>query len=156
MRLAANYSTRNVDHAGQLNESWLLISRALTAAPAPDPARLRRIEELADSTTTAAPDVGAAWRVLGIACFRTGELDRAISALDKSMAAETRLPSYDLYFLALCHNRLGRPDEALRCFVEGRNLVAKQAPHHLQLALLQAEVEAQIGAAPAKLELKQR
>jgi tetratricopeptide (TPR) repeat protein len=152
MRLAANYKTSNADHAGQLNESWLLIGRALAARPLSDPALLRQIDELATTFTEPSSNFGSAWRALGIARFRAGDLDGAIVALEKSRASQTTLPPYDLYFLALCHARLGSPDNALRFFHEGRDLAVKQALTHQQLGILKTEVEAEIGASEGSSE----
>ncbi len=93
------------------NLAWLLLAGPPELrAPAEALRHAYRAAELADR-----PRVYD--NTLGVALYRNGEYARAIPALERSLAAgggET--DAYDLYFLAMCHAKLGDKALAKECF----------------------------------------
>jgi serine/threonine protein kinase/WD40 repeat protein len=54
---------------------------------------------------------------LGVALYRNRQLDDAVTALEKSLeASRGRADAFDLFFLAMCHHRLGAPAKAKSCY----------------------------------------
>jgi WD40 repeat protein/Flp pilus assembly protein TadD len=77
---------------------------------------------------------------LGLAWFRAGGLNEARGALEKSVAYQTEATAWDLYVLAMIHQRQGKAEEARRCYERGN---AWQRRHKQELVGEQpAEVEA--------------
>src|SRR5262249_22623133 len=52
------------------------------------------------------------WNTLGVAEYRNGNMDAAIDALNRSMSVREGGDSYDWYFLAMSHCKLGNSDLA--------------------------------------------
>jgi tetratricopeptide (TPR) repeat protein len=56
------------------------------------------------------------YNTLGIAYYRAGRYQDALAALEKCLANNAgQTDGQDLYFLAMCHHRLGAPDKAKDC-----------------------------------------
>jgi len=58
------------------------------------------------------PTDGNAWNTLGVAYYRAGELEEAKNALYRSMELRNEGDSFDWFFLALIHFKLGHKDRA--------------------------------------------
>jgi tetratricopeptide (TPR) repeat protein len=89
------------------NSAWLL-------ATCPE-AKLRGPEEAVRHARRAlelAPNDGATWNTLGVAYFRLGDWDEALSALYRSMELRNEGDSEDWFFLAMIHWRMGRKERA--------------------------------------------
>jgi tetratricopeptide (TPR) repeat protein len=116
-----------------------------------DPANTRRLakfcDELARMCVTVpdefrSPDEGIAaaeravklrpgewgyYNTLGIAYYRAGRYQDAIGALEKCLANNARqTDGQDLYFLAMCHHRLGDSERARQCYDRARTWHDKQ------------------------------
>jgi tetratricopeptide (TPR) repeat protein len=56
---------------------------------------------------------------LGVAHYRLGHYDQAVVALERSLReSKGKRAAYQLYFLAMCHARLGDAAKAKECFDE--------------------------------------
>ncbi|MGD9497990.1 MAG: tetratricopeptide repeat protein [Armatimonadota bacterium] len=75
------------------------------------PAAIRLLE----SVTAAAPDNEAAWYYLGVARFRTGELEGALEALQQTEELRPGRPGVSLY-IGQIYEQLGAYDEAVRAY----------------------------------------
>jgi Flp pilus assembly protein TadD len=93
---------------------------------------------------------------LGIADFRTGRYADAITALEKSLTgAAARLTTIDLYFLAMCHHRLGEAARARERFEQARvrheQHAGRLSPDEVEeLKRFRAEATAVLGRPPSE------
>src|SRR5262249_23555897 len=95
----------------------LLNDRAWELATGPaeqrDPARALRLAQQAVEQEKSALHLNT----LGVALYRNGRYREAKVALQKSLElSKGETAAFDLYFLAMCHARLGEREEARRCF----------------------------------------
>ena len=112
-QLRENYArelVRNPDDARSRNSlAWLLSSRPDTSL-----IDVTRAVELAREAVKLAPEVGSFWNTLGVASYRAGQWDSALSALDRSMRLRSGGDAYDWLFLAMACHRQGRYEDARR------------------------------------------
>jgi Tfp pilus assembly protein PilF len=83
----------------------------------PDPALWNptRALELAEKTTQQQPEGALAWELMGIACYRTGDFNGALSALDRSLRLHGSGGRHRL-FMAMAHSQLGNQADAYRFY----------------------------------------
>jgi tetratricopeptide (TPR) repeat protein len=86
---------------------------ALATSPRPLEAdRASEAVELARRAVGDAAQVGLYWNTLGVALYRQGRWPDAIAALERSMNHRAGGDSFDWFFLAMTHWRLGQPEQA--------------------------------------------
>jgi tetratricopeptide (TPR) repeat protein len=131
---------------GLNDRAWQL----LTGPPAErDP---RRALELSRKAVEVEPGEPMYLNTLGVALYRNGRWTEAMAALEKSLAAgKGKWDAFDLFFLAMCHARVGDPARAKDCFDRAVKWVEKKqkdlAPQHVEeLKAFRAEAEAELRA----------
>jgi tetratricopeptide (TPR) repeat protein len=137
---------------------------AWTLASCPDPKLCDplRAVELAKKAAEAEPKVANYWNTLGVAQYRAGQWQAAIESLEKSIelvAGEdiqggAAGESWNAFFLAMAHQRLGHRDEARQCYDQAVEWMEKYEPNHMELLRFRAEAAELLGIAelqsPAK------
>ncbi len=90
---------------------WELVS-------GPEPQRdYERAMALARRAVELVPDNAMYLNALGVALYRTGQFEKAIATLERSLTAgHIRIDGMDLFFLAMAHHRLGHRAEARAAF----------------------------------------
>jgi tetratricopeptide (TPR) repeat protein len=143
-RAALDFDPKRVPALNNL--AWLL-------ATCPD-ARLRdpaRAVELATRATELAPQYAYLWNTRGVALYRAGEWEAAKVALDRSMALyagrheRDTLESFNTFFLAMSHARLGNGAEARRWYDRGDRWTELYRPADLELRRFRAEATEVVG-----------
>jgi serine/threonine protein kinase/Flp pilus assembly protein TadD len=96
--------------------------------------------KLAEDVVKAAPKYGANWRSLGAARYRTGDSKGAIAALQKSMKlANGYDESFNTFFLAMAHWRLGDKKQARQWYDQGVAWMKQNLPYDEELCRFQVE-----------------
>jgi hypothetical protein len=91
--------------------SWMLIAREESDR---DPTRAL---PLARRAVALAPDNDLYLNTLGLALYRAGQYEEAISVLERSLGNHNNLSTpYDLFFLTFCHAKRGDAGRARACF----------------------------------------
>jgi tetratricopeptide (TPR) repeat protein len=90
----------------------------------------------------------------GVAMYRMGRFAEAVRFLEKGLELRQRPDPFDLFFLAMCHARLGQRDQALACFEHATNMAQAEpniAKNLLaELKAFRAEAEQSLGVVSAK------
>jgi WD40 repeat protein/serine/threonine protein kinase len=113
------------ENAPHLNEA----SRAVVRQPGGDAAAYRQALRQAEAACRLAPNDADYLNILGMAYYRTEKYREAAAALEKSCPghASTGEDAADLYFLALCHYRLGNAAKARECFERAKDSQQRNA-----------------------------
>jgi serine/threonine protein kinase/WD40 repeat protein/tetratricopeptide (TPR) repeat protein len=127
----------------ELNEqAWLLVT-----GPKEHRDSVKAIA-LARRAIALRPDQPMYRNTLGVAQYRHGDYVPAIESLEKSLAlGKGQFDAFDLYFLAMCHKKLGHAGQAKDCFNRGVRW-AQQHQNQLEVGVgeeltgFQAEAEA--------------
>ena len=120
---------------------WFLVR----AADAPsDPRNVALGVRLAQAAVKAEPRNGGFRNTLGVALYRAGDWTRAIAELDESVRIWNgdQGYSYDGFFLAMAHWRLGEELKALAYFDRSVHSMKRQAQSPAELVQFRAEAEA--------------
>jgi tetratricopeptide (TPR) repeat protein len=97
---------------------------------------------LAQVAITAAPKSGWIRNTLGVARYRQGDYAGAIADLEESMRLRDGGDSFDWFFLAMAHCRLGDRAKARLWFDRAVQWMDKHQPHNEQFRRFRAEAEA--------------
>src|SRR5262249_53932058 len=88
----------------------------------------------------------AFWNTLGVARYRAGQLEQAIQALDRSRQLRREDDSYNTFFLAMAHRRLGHKAEAARWYSQGVDWMKRWPPEEVpELVAFRAEAAEVLG-----------
>jgi tetratricopeptide (TPR) repeat protein len=103
----------------QDNLAWLLLTGPQELRnPAQALAAARKAVELE-------PNKSACLNTMGVAMYRTGQHADAIPVLERSLREQGgQTDAFDLFFLAMCHHRLGDAAKAKECYALIAQLVA--------------------------------
>jgi eukaryotic-like serine/threonine-protein kinase len=131
-----------------------LVCNNLAWLYATGPRRLRdpkKAVALAQRAAGLEPGNATARNTLGVALYRAGELKRAVRELEAAAPMQGgRGTAFDLFFLAMCHARLGEPGKAKECFDQAVRWCEGQKglpPEHAEeLKQFRAEAEAALRA----------
>jgi hypothetical protein len=135
---------------GHNNLAWLL-------ATGPQPLRNpTEALEHARHAVRLAPGEQVSLNTLGVALYRAGKFAEAITTLQKSVAAgKGQFDAFDLFFLAMAHQRPGHRAEARECFYRAVRWMGEQktlpAQYAKELAEFRAEAEAAMSGPPGDL-----
>jgi uncharacterized protein HemY len=82
---------------------------------------------LAQKAVKLTPDQWHYWNTLGVVYYRLGQYPEAIEKLQHSLSAgKGEAAAYDLFFLAMCHARLGDAAQAKDCYDRAVHWVQEQ------------------------------
>jgi tetratricopeptide (TPR) repeat protein len=116
------------------NLAWLLASSPNLKFRDP-----KRAAKLAKIAVELAPKEGTYWNTLGVANYRAGDWNAAITALEKSMELRKGGDSFDWFFLAMVHWQLGEKDKARTWFNQAAEWMDKNQPKNDELRRFRAE-----------------
>jgi hypothetical protein len=128
----------NVRRSAPLNnEAWRLVTGP---ADQRDPGRALQLIQQAVQLDPANP---LFLNTLGVVQYRNGLYKEAAATLEKSLAAgQGKQDAFDLFFLAMCHAKLGDDAKARDCFDRAVQWVEQHsAQHDAQLKAFRAEAE---------------
>lgn len=81
------------------------------------------------------------WNTLGVAHYRDGQYQEAITVLEKSMSLRKFGKAEDCFFLAMAHHQLGNHGEAQKYFQQAIQWQEKQPANEEELLRFRAEAE---------------
>jgi serine/threonine-protein kinase len=125
---------------GWNNLAWLLAT--CPEARFHDPARAIKS---AKKAVDLAGNAGLFWNTLGAAHYRAADWKAAVAALDKSMELRKGGDSFDWFFLAMAHWRLGEKREACAWFDRGVQWMEENQPTNEELRRFRAEAAELLG-----------
>ena len=139
------------DEPRQLNEqAWRMV-----AGP-PESRDAKRALPLIERAVLLRPGEHMYLNTLGVAQYRNGLHKEAIATLEKSLSlGKGVVDAHDLYFLAMCHAKLGDAGKAKQAFdlaINWHDERGKSMPaeHQQELAEFRAEAEEALRTAPPK------
>src|SRR5262249_55541740 len=91
------------------------------------------------------PTEGNFWNTLGVAYYRARDWDEALSALYRSMELREEGDSFDWFFLAMIHARLGHPERARQWYDKATHWFGQNRPGDAELYRFQIEAAESLG-----------
>ena len=101
--------------------------------------------ECARKAVELAPEDGGVWNTLGVAQYRAENWQASIDALRKAMGLRQGGNSFDWFFLAMAHWRLGNKDEARLWYGRAVEWMEKNRPKDEDLRRFRAEAAELLG-----------
>jgi serine/threonine protein kinase len=129
------------EHPGVNNElAWFLAT-----SPEPRWRDAALAVELAKKAVTALPQAGACRGTLGVALYRNGDDRAAIAELATAMSLRGGGDSFDWFFLALAHWRLGEKEQARKWYDRAVQWMETNKPQDEELVRFHAEAASLLG-----------
>ena len=94
----------------------------LATCPEPRVRKPDRAVELATKATQLAPNDGMHWNTLGVAQYRAGQYNEAITTLTKSMELRSGGDAFDWFFLAMAHWQVEQQGRGPKVVRQGRRV----------------------------------
>jgi uncharacterized protein HemY len=104
-----------------------------------------RAIDLAKKGAELAPGSWDYLNTLGVACYRAGDWEAALIALERSTQLREGGNSYDWFFLAMAHWQLGKKDKARQWYDKAVDWMEKSAPGDKELIRFRAEAGGLLG-----------
>jgi tetratricopeptide (TPR) repeat protein len=104
---------------------------------------------LAKKAVAALPKSADCRNTLGVAHYRNGDVRAVVAELEAAMSLRGGGDSFDWFFLAMAHWRLGNRDQARVWFNRAVEWMQRHRPHDDELCCFRAEAEAMLAEAPA-------
>lgn len=92
-----------------------------------------------------APNDGDTWNTLGVAYFRSGDMEQSRNALYRSMELQNEGTSHDWFFLAMIHQREGRKERAREWYNKAAQWSKQADPENEELYRFQCEAAEALG-----------
>jgi len=129
------------ENANALNDaSW-----AVVRMPGADAAAYQRALRQAEAACRLATSA-AYLNTLGVAYYRVGKYPEALATLAKSLPGHSKgVDANDLYFLAMCHYRLGKAAKAREYFEQAKASHQRNAAQSEDLKQFRKEAETLLG-----------
>jgi tetratricopeptide (TPR) repeat protein len=159
LKLHEEVLRRRTDRFGPDNRDTLLAMNnvACALATAPD-AKLRdptRALRLAKTAAQHMPKNGACWGTLGAACYRAGDWNQAIEALEKSESLSPgQYVDHNGFFLAMAHWQRGSQADARQWYERAVQWMEKNNPKDAELRRLREEASKLLGVSESQAEKK--
>lgn len=100
-----------------------------------------RAVELASQAIELQPNQGSSWHTLGVARYRAGDYRGALYAFDTSREIQGQASSWDWYFQAMAHWKLGHQRQARTFYDQAVAWMDRKAPKSRELIRFRAEAE---------------
>jgi serine/threonine protein kinase/tetratricopeptide (TPR) repeat protein len=104
-----------------------------------------RAVELARKAVELAPQDRQYRNTLGVAHYRAGDWKASVASLEKSMELANGGDSFDWFFLAMAHRKLGHNGEARAWYDKAVGWMAKNKPQDVELIRFRAEAAGLLG-----------
>jgi serine/threonine protein kinase/tetratricopeptide (TPR) repeat protein len=144
----AALAVRPDDAVIQNNLAWMLVSWPHSGIE-----QFEEAVELAKKAVNSFPEAGNYWGTLGIAHYRAKQWKDSLNAFQKAVKLRNGGGSYDWFFLAMAHWRLGEKQEARKWYDRAIRGMAPNAPHGAELIRVRDEATQLLGI-PKKNEPK--
>jgi len=105
----------------------------------------RRAVDHARKAVELEPANSSSWHTLGVAYYRAGEWKAAHEALDKTLAIQKWATSWDWFFLAMAHCRLGNKAQARDYYAKAVKWMEQNALNDEELRRFRGEAEQLLG-----------
>ncbi|MHC4817186.1 MAG: tetratricopeptide repeat protein, partial [Planctomycetota bacterium] len=98
-----------------------------------------RAVEAATKAVERSPAHATGWQALGMAQYRAGDMEAALAAFDRAMEQRNGGDSFEWFFVAMAHRRLGHDDDAQHWYDRAVEWMAANQPHDMDLTRYCAE-----------------
>jgi tetratricopeptide (TPR) repeat protein len=116
----------------------------MATSPQPHLRDAARAVRLAKKAVTAQPESANYRNTLGVAYYLNGDDRAAVAELETAMRMQAGGDSFDWFFLAMAHTRLGDRNQARTWFDRAVQWMDRHLPHDGELCRFRAEAEAML------------